>query len=285
MHLSDMSGGIEVGIPTTSGGEVWAEISYGRITSPTGRVEGTVHVLHDLTQRKAIERLKDEFISMISHELRTPLNHIKGFATTLLQTDVEWDAATQRDFLASIDREIDRLTHLIDQILDMSRLEAGWLPMRQVRCAVCDLVDGALQRAQRLTAGRPVHLDVQAGLPALLADDHEIELVLINLIENAVKYSEPGTPIALEAERQGGQVVFTVGDQGVGISAEHLERVFERFYRVDDHGRQAAGTGLGLAICKRIVEAHGGRIWVASRPGAGARFSFSLPIDGAGSSR
>ena len=103
-----MSGGIEVGIPTTSGGEVWAEISYGRITSPTGRVEGTVHVLHDLTQRKAIERLKDEFISMISHELRTPLNHIKGFATTLLQTDVEWDAATQRDFLASIDREHDR---------------------------------------------------------------------------------------------------------------------------------------------------------------------------------
>src|SRR6266508_2346850 len=108
MHLSDMSGGIEVGIPTTYGGEVWAEISYGRITSPTGRVEGTVHVLHDLTQRKAIERLKDEFISMISHELRTPLNHIKGFATTLLQTDVEWDAATQRDFLASIDREHDR---------------------------------------------------------------------------------------------------------------------------------------------------------------------------------
>jgi PAS domain S-box-containing protein len=271
------SGGIEVCLPAAAGGEVWAELSYGRIRGSAGQVEGTVHILHDLTERKALERLKDEFISLISHELRTPLNHIKGFATTLLQTDVEWDADSRRDFLESIDREADRLAHLIGQVLNMSRLDAGHLPVQKRRCSAYDLVDSALRRAQKLTAGRPLDLHLAADLPALDVDDREIELVLINLIENAVKYSRSGMPITVCAELCDGQLVLTVSDTGIGIAAEHHERIFERFYRVDGTGRRAPGAGLGLAICKRIVELHGGRIWVESRPGEGARFVFTLP--------
>jgi two-component system phosphate regulon sensor histidine kinase PhoR len=282
LHSTDASGRVEGYISTASRKEVWVEISYGCVTDPDGHLAGTVHIVRDLTQRKEIERLKDEFISTVSHELRTPLNHIKGFATTLLQTDVVWDAATQRDFLGSINREADRLANLVEKILHLSSLEAGGLPMEKEWYQVNDLIDGALQRRRSLTADRPVDLCLSPDLPVLFVDGREIEVVLINLIENAVKYSHPGTLITLSAEHQGQQVVFSVADQGIGIPAEHLERIFERFYRVNDVGgvgHRAPGTGLGLAICRRIVEAHSGRIWVESTPGVGSRFYFSLPLD------
>lgn len=280
LHPTDESGRVEGCISIASGKEIWVEISYGRVTDPDGRLAGVVHIVRDLTQRKEIERLKDEFIAMVSHELRTPLHHIKGFATTLLQTDVVWDAATQRDFLGSINREADRLTNLVEKILHLSSLEAEGLPMEKEWYQVNDLVDGALQRRRSLTANRRVDRCLSPDLPVLFVDGREIEVVLMNLIENAVKYSDPGTPITLSADRQADQVVFSVADQGLGIPTEHLEHIFERFYRVDGERRRAPGTGLGLAICKRIVEAHSGRIWVESTPGLGSRFCFSLPVDG-----
>ena len=188
--------------------------------------------------------------------------------------------ATQRDFLGSINREADRLTNLVEKILHLSRLEAEGLPMEKERCQAVDLVDGALQRRHGLVADRQVSLCLSPDLPALLVDGREIEVVLMNLIENAVKYSGPGTPVTLGVERQGDQVVFSVADQGLGIPPEYLDRIFERFYRVQGEGHRQAGSGLGLAICKHIVEAHGGRIWVESTPRAGSCFYFSAPIDG-----
>lgn len=274
------NGRVEVCLSPPSGKEVWSEVSFGRVADTNGRSAGVVHIMHDLTERKEIERLKDEFISMVSHELRTPLSHIKGFATTLLQTDVEWDATTQRDFLGSINREADRLTNLVGKILHLSRLEAEGLPLEKEWCQVVDIVDGALQRWHSLTADRQVSLCLSPDLPVLFVDGREIEVVLMNLIENAVKYSDPGTPIMLGVERQGDQVLFSVADQGLGIPVEHRDRIFERFYRVEGVGQRQAGSGLGLAICKHIVEAHGGRIWVESIPGAGSCFYFSTPIDG-----
>jgi len=278
LHPTDRSGKVEGCMPTASGTEAWVEISYGHVTDPAGRLRGVIHIVHDLTQRKEIERLKDEFISMVSHELRTPLHHIKGFATTLLQTDVEWDAETQRDFLESINRESDRLSNLVEKILHLSRLEAEGLPMEKEWWRVDDIVDGALRRRHNLIADREVRLELAPNLPALYVDGREIEVVLVNLLENAVKYSEPGTPITVGAENRGESIVFWVADQGIGIPEEHLDQVFERFYRVDGTGRRVSGTGLGLAICKRIVEAHGGRIWVESRSGVGSTFYFSLPL-------
>ena len=280
LHLVDDNDRVEGSITSASGMKVWVEISYGRVTDPDGHLAGAVHIVRDLTQRREIDRLKDEFLSLVSHELRTPLNHIKGFATTLLQTDVVWDEDSQRDFLGSINREADRLTNLVGKILHLSSLEARGLPMKKEWYHINDLVDGALQRRRNLTADRQARLHLPADLPLLFVDGREIEVVLMNLIENAVKYSDPGTPITVNVEGQGDQVVFSVADQGVGIPAEHLDRIFERFYRVIDEGRRALGTGLGLAICKRIVEAHDGRIWVESTPGIGSRFHFTLPVDG-----
>jgi two-component system phosphate regulon sensor histidine kinase PhoR len=272
------SGRIEGYISAASGEEAWVEISYGRVSDTDRQLSGGVHIVRDLTQRKEVEQLKDEFISMVSHELRTPLNHIKGFATTLLQTDVEWDLIAQRDFLGSINREADRLTDLVEKILHLSRLEVEGFPMDLEWWQIDDLVDGALQRRRILLADRQVDLELASDLPTLYVDGREIELILMNLIENAVKYSDPGTPITLTTERRSNQVVFSVTDRGIGIPAEHLDRIFERFYRLDSHGPHIPGTGLGLAICRRIVEAHQGRIWVESTPGIGSRFFFSLPV-------
>lgn len=262
-------------------GAIWAEISYGRVTDPDGHITGGVHIVHDLTEHKEIERLKDEFISTVSHELRTPLNHIKGFATTLLQTDVVWDAIAQRDFLGSISHEADRLANLVDKILHLSRLETEELPMEREWWQVSDIVDGALQRRRSVTTHRHMLLELEPDLPAVFVDGREIEVVLTDLIENAVKYSEPGTSITISVGLQGRQVVFCVADQGLGIAENQLERIFERFYRVESERHRAPGTGLGLAICRRIVEAHSGRIWVESVPQSGSRFYFSVPLQDA----
>jgi len=275
------SGRIEGYITSATGRAIWVEVSYGRVTDPQGHLAGGVHIVRDQTQRKEIDQLKDEFISMVSHELRTPLNHIKGFATTLLQTDVVWDKVAQRDFLGSINREADRLTDLVEKILHLSRLETEGLPMEKEWWRVDELIDGALQRRRALIGDREVRLDIAPDLPLLFVDGREIEVVLMNLIENAIKYSDPGTPIAITAGSEPGRVVFGVADRGPGIALEHQERIFERFYRVDGETHRAPGTGLGLAICKRIVQAHKGEIWVESTPHVGSQFCFGLPLDGA----
>jgi PAS domain S-box-containing protein len=280
LQSSAESGRIEGYISAASGREIWVEVSYGRVNDHQGSLVGGVHIVHDLTQRKEVEQLKDEFTSMVSHELRTPLNHIKGFATTLLQTDVVWDETAQRDFLGSINREADRLTDLVEKILHLSRLETDGLPMEKEWWQVNELIDGALQRRRNLIVDRSVELDLAADLPPLYVDGREIEVVLMNLIENAVKYADPGTPITVRTEPGPGQVRFCVADRGPGIDPEHMERIFERFYRVEDDRHRASGTGLGLAICKRIVEAHDGRIWVESVPQVGSWFYFSLPLNG-----
>ncbi|MEZ4862519.1 MAG: ATP-binding protein [Caldilineaceae bacterium] len=278
LNASAPHGAIEGYMPSATGKDAWVEIGYGYVTNAAGQVTEVVHIVHDLTERKELERLKDEFVSMISHELRTPLHHIKGFATTLLQTDVTWDKATQRDFLESINNEADRLATLVEKILHLSRLEAGAAPLVREWCAMTDWVNGALAR-RRISAVRPrLQLHLPATLPTLFIDNRQLETVLINLIENAAKYSAAETPIVLQAEVAEQEVIFSVADQGRGIPQAHLKSIFARFYRVDEQEHRIASTGLGLAICKRIVEAHGGRIWVESALGVGSCFYFTLPV-------
>ena len=167
---------------------------------------------------------------------------------------------------------------LVEKILHLSRLETGKLPMEKDWHAVDDLIAHALQRKNAIAPERRVNTTSTRALPPLFVDAREIEVVLANLLANADKYSPPHRDIALTVARQDREIIFCVADQGVGIAPEHLEQIFTRFYRVDTTARRAPGIGLGLAICKRIVEAHGGRIWVESKIGVGSQFFFSLPV-------
>ncbi len=264
-------------MPTALGRDAWVEITYGYVRDATGQISGVVHIVHDLTEHKEAERLKDEFLSLVSHELRTPLHHIKGFASTLLQQDVTWDPETQRDFLESINREADRLADLVEKILHLSRLRAGMMPMDKTWWSVRDIVEAALQH-YRHAYERQVLVDMPDELPPLFVDGREIALVLRNLLENAAKYSPPDGDITLGVRHEGEEIHFWVADQGPGIPPEEQEHIFEHFYRGKHNRRYSPGTGLGLAICRRIVEAHGGRIWVESAIGEGACFHFTLPL-------
>ena len=277
IHQDLPNGRVSGCMPTASGKQAWVEITYGYVRDKSGRINGVVHVVHDLSEHKEVEQLKDEFLSLVSHELRTPLHHIKGFASTLLQPDVRWDPETQRDFLESINHEADRLADLVDKILHFSRLRSNMIPMDKTWWSVHDIIEAALRHHRRVYR-REVTLDVHPALPPVYADGREIEIVLRNLLENAAKYSPPGTPIVLGVRHEASQLHFWVADEGPGIPPEDRDRIFEHFYRGHRDRKHNPGTGLGLAICKRIVEAHGGNIWVESVSPRGACFHFTVPL-------
>jgi K+-sensing histidine kinase KdpD len=229
---------------------------------------------------RELDAMRTEFLANVSHELRTPLAVIKGSANSLLQSDVIFDEQTRHDFLASIDRDADTLTRLVDDLLMMSRLEADALEVKKKPHHLKEVIDVIKDRLDNLTVKHHLHLRIPDELPSILIDDSRIGEVLTNLVENAVKFSDDNTKITIEASRNGKEVTVNVTDEGVGIPAEMHQKIFERFFQGE--GRKAGrrkGTGLGLAICKGIIEAHGGNIRVESEPGGGARFTFTLPVD------
>ncbi len=244
-----------------------------------GQPQGYGLLFRDVTREKELDQMKNQLLSIVSHELRTPLASIKGFTTTLLRDDVQWDEATQRDFLKIIEEESDRLGELIDNLLDMSQTEAGALRIDKEALQLRNLVREAQERVARRSDSHWFVVDLPAQLPRVWADPRRIRQVLNNLLENAIKYSPNGGQITITCEVEGDFVVVSVADQGQGIAAEHFGRVFERFFQVDSAStRKSGGIGLGLAIAKGIVEAHGGRIWVESVPGQGSIFRFTLPL-------
>jgi K+-sensing histidine kinase KdpD len=235
--------------------------------------------------RREAERaseLRLRFLAMISHELRTPLTSIKGFASTLLANDVTWEPAAQRDFIETINREADKLTDMIEQLLDLSRIEAGSLRIASEPQSLAAIVAEALVQTADVTAAHIVATDIAADVPAVRADGQRIAQVLINLLGNAAKYAPPGTSITLSAAREtDGRVRVSVRDEGPGIAPEDRAHVFEAFRRGNEgQVRQAKGAGMGLAICKGIVEAHGGRIWIEEQEVPGTTVSFTLPVAG-----
>ncbi len=244
-----------------------------------GRRPGYGVLFRDVTRDKQLDRMKNQLLSIVSHELRTPLAAIKGFTTTLLRDDVRWDDATQRDFLRIIEEETDRLGELIDNLLDMSQIEAGALRIEKEPVQLRNLVREAKDRAQRRTETHWFVMDMPGVLPRVWADSRRIRQVLNNLLENAIKYSPGGGQITITCELEGDHVVVGVADQGKGIDPEFRERIFERFFQVDAGStRKTGGSGLGLSISKGIIEALGGKIWVESAPGGGSVFRFTLPI-------
>jgi signal transduction histidine kinase len=227
---------------------------------------------------KKIDRLKTELLSTVSHELRTPLSSIKGYATTLMEHGEILSPEESREFLEIIDSESDRLDELIRNLLDMSRLEAGVLRIDREPTDLAEVARACMRRVQRHTDRHQLSMDWEADLLVDI-DPSRIAQVLNNLMENAVKYSPDGGEIVTTATPQGAMLQVSVADQGVGIPQRDLHRVFDRFHRVEGEiSKRVGGTGLGLAICQRLVEAHGGKIWVESRLGKGSTFYFTVPL-------
>jgi two-component system sensor histidine kinase KdpD len=225
------------------------------------------------------ERTRSSLLSAVSHDLRTPLAVIAGTTSTLLEMGDAADRATRDALLTEVYDESNRLTRLVENLLSMTRLESGvtvvdkqWFPLE-------DVVGSTLSRLRKETAGRTITKNIPAELPLVPLDGVLIEQVLFNLIDNALKYSPPGSPIEIAARTDEGTVRIDVADRGPGLNEQERERVFEKLYRGAASKAGGRGAGLGLSIAHAIVAAHGGRIWAADRPGGGAVFSFSLPLE------
>lgn len=224
------------------------------------------------------DRLKSQFISTVTHELKTPLGFIKGYATTLLRPNASFDPETQIEFLQIISEESDSLSALIDDMLDISSIEAGAFSVEVEPVHVGKLARRAVDRVKRRASEHQFRLSISSRLPTVEADPRRVEQVIHNLLDNAIKYSPKGGQITVSARRRGDSVEVSIADQGIGIPEEEQPRVFDRFYRVAGSSALGRGAGLGLGICRGIVEAHRGTIRLESQPGKGTVVSFSLPV-------
>ncbi|MHB1131546.1 MAG: ATP-binding protein [Chloroflexota bacterium] len=224
------------------------------------------------------DELKSALLNAVSHELRTPLSSIIASASSLRQQDVPWTEEDKQEFATAIEEEALRLNQIVGNLLDLSRMEGGTLRPEKGWYDVRELIDNVLGRLRPVIAAHTVEVEISGNLPPAYLDYVEIDQVLSNLVENAAKYAPAGTQIDISARQDGDDLRVEVADRGPGVSATDLPRLFEPFYRAQATGPRPKGTGLGLAVVKGLVEAHGGRIWVANRQGGGARFAFSLPI-------
>ena len=268
--------GYELKLPGLN--ERWLQINAAAILNGQGRRHGTVLVFRDLTRLKQLESARQEFVANVSHELRTPLSLIKGYVETLLDGARD-NPEVATKFLHTIDRNAERLRLLIEDLLTISELESGRVKLNLHTVALAPVVAKVLEDFKTRAEAKGLSLANQAPGLAVRADVDRLEQVLGNLVDNAIKYGRAKGSVTVGAHAvDGGQVEVSVKDDGPGIPPEALERLFERFYRVDKaRSREQGGTGLGLAIVKHIVQSHGGRVWATSEPGHGATFSFVLP--------
>jgi len=238
----------------------------------------TMLLFQDLTQLHRLEIVRKDFISNISHELRTPMASLKALSETLLDGALD-DPSVAKRFIVRMDTEVDNLTYLVNELLELSRIEAGRTNLEFQRIHPCDLMRRPYERMllQAERAGLSLTMNCNPDLPAVLADPDRISQVFINLLHNAIKFTPNGGRIQMDAWVFEDKVVFMVRDNGVGMPEKDLKRIFERFYKVD-RARSGGGTGLGLSICKHMVEAHGGYIWAESEEGKGSSLFFAIPI-------
>lgn len=226
-------------------------------------------------------RLKGELLSILAHEMRTPLTSIKGYSTALLLQEASFDPESQREFLEIIDEECNTLESLVHDLLESSIIDAGLLKLEPQPIILPKLSEETIDEIAHRTEDHRFMVDFPEHFPIVDADPDRIRQVLRNLLDNAVKYSPDGGLVITRGEYNEDEVVVSVADQGVGISPEHLNRLFDKFFRVDSgRGHHVVGSGLGLPISRTIVEAHGGRIWAESKIGQGSTFHFTLPLDG-----
>lgn len=232
----------------------------------------------ETTALRETNRLKDEFVSMVSHELRTPLASVKGYSRTLLAENADWDPQTRREFLQIIADESDKLQELVENLLEMSRIGAGRLPIAPEPLLLKPFVKELVERVANQYPDTDFKCNIAHGLPVVEGDPRRLEQVLVNLLQNAAKYSGSHTVWVGASYGGGDEVTVSVQDRGIGIAPEHVPHLFDKFYRAQwNQADSGSGTGLGLAIARALVEAQGGRIWVESKVGEGTTFYFTLP--------
>ncbi len=251
-------------------------ITYAPLLTSEGELQNIIVTVRDITHFRNAEEIKATFISIVSHELKTPVALIKGYASTLRRDDARWDKHIIQDSLTVIEEEADRLTKMIEDLLDASRLQAGGLTLKRTDVSLPALARRLAERFQTQTKKHTLKVDFPADCPVILADETRIEQVLSNLISNAIKYAPKGN-ICIGGQVRPEQVILCVSDEGPGIDPHDMPHIFDRFYRAEGAVRKTKGAGLGLYLARAIIEAHGGRMWVDPKPGSGARICFSLP--------
>jgi two-component system phosphate regulon sensor histidine kinase PhoR len=233
----------------------------------------------DVTEEKRVEAIKRDFVANVSHELRTPLASIKGYAETLLDGALD-NKETLKKFLTIIDRHANRMTALIEDLLTLSKLESHQMPMSFEPLDVKGIISGVIQGFEKQVKDKGIEIVINVGdnLPKVMGDKGRLEQVIVNLVDNAIKYTNDGK-VKVVAKKLDNVLKVDVEDTGIGIPEKDIPRIFERFYRVDKgRSRELGGTGLGLAIVKHIIQGHNGKIWVESQLGKGTTFSFTLPL-------
>ncbi len=251
-------------------------ITYSALLSEDGKLRNIFLSVRDITHFRNADELKSTFISIVSHELRTPVTLIKGYASTLRRDDAKWDRSVVRESLTVIEEEADRLSKLIDDLLDASRLQAGGLNISRTDVSLPAIAARVAERFSKQSGNHHIVADFPENFPVVLGDDRRLEQVIANLVSNALKYAPKGE-IRISGSLRPSQVTVCVTDQGPGIDPRDLPHIFDRFYRSDTAVKQTKGAGLGLYLARAIIEAHGGRIWADPRPDSGARICFSLP--------
>jgi PAS domain S-box-containing protein len=254
--------------------DVWLSLSEAVMRDPTGAVSGRIFAFRDISAEHVVEQMKSDFVSTVSVELRTPLTSIYGFAQTLLREDVAFGEVERRTFLEFIARESERLTAIVDALLNVARLDTGDLTVSLMPTDVASVVGEVVTNASPTTNGHRFVADVDVEGVAVQADPDKLRQVLDQLVSNAVKYSPEGGTVTVSARRVDDAVELAVADEGIGIPQSERERIFSKFYKAG--GGQ--GTGLGLFIAQGLVREMGGRMWVDSEEGRGSRFAFALPM-------
>lgn len=261
------------------GGQRWVSGTFSPILDPeTSEPILGLAIVRDISSQKEIEQMQRDFVWIVSHELRAPLTAIRGFAKTLLVKDDELTPMARREFLATVNEQAERLANLVDDLLQVSRIESKRVRVEWSEVSLETLVSHLVGQFHSKWGSRRILVDLDPALPALRADRAKLEEILINLIDNAIKYSPEHTPVRISARLSGDHIEVAIADRGFGIAREDVGQLFQKFQRITTaETRDISGTGLGLYIVKGLVEAHGGRVWVTSVPGAGSTFLFTVP--------
>ncbi|HSH31823.1 MAG TPA: ATP-binding protein [Candidatus Saccharimonadales bacterium] len=268
-------------LETKDGQNLWVEVSYSPIFDNAGNATSGLAIIRNIQKSREVDEIKSDFISIVSHELRTPLSAIKGFLSMIMKKDFGELNDKQFHYLNRVNQSNQRMVDLVEDLLDVSHIESGMINLSPNPIALESLITEVVSELATKGFERQILLKVnrKQRLPLVLADETRTRQILINLVDNAIKYSFPQSEVVIDFKVSGDELVTSVSDSGVGITPSQVDRIFQKFGRIyNPMSVQAGGTGLGLYIVKRLVESHGGRIWVSGREGKGSKFSFSLPI-------